>query len=302
MVAWSDLAYYLEYDSGADQSAMVMGFALLPASGGTYDSGLFLDFFSTANGRQFAVDWTAAGRIRILSAPGGSVLAESADAALSFDIYQFFEIKFTCHASNGTVQVRIDGLDVIAETTGLNLQQSGSGGVAKIRWRGPNEVANYIDDFYLLNQTSPAPVDFLGDIKVDVFWPTSDGNYAQFAPDAGANHYDAIDDNFANAVTHYIESDTVGQKDSFAITPAGDLPTIHAISVRSTSRNSDTGVAEGTLFIRQGGVDYEQASFERGDSIEQDDQMLLRRPDTGGMWTKAALEAMEFGFEFSAAS
>jgi len=286
---------------GGEQSALVMGFALKPGSGGSYGGGIALDFWNANNTRQFVMDWTSAGRIRILSAPGGSILAQSADGALTFDIYQYFEIKFTCDDTAGIVQVRIDGVDVIAETGNLNLQQAGSGSILKIRFHAPaNQIYNSFDDLYLCNQLGSYS-DFLGDVKVDAFLPTGDGNYQQFTSNR-STHYDAINDIGVNAVTYYIESDTVGEKDSFSITPTGDLPTIHAISVRSTACNPDTGVAEGTLFIRQGGVDYDQATFERGDTIKRDDQMLLSRPDTAGVWTKAALEAMEFGFEFSAAS
>lgn len=299
---YAGTGYYAQLDLKAEHSGLVIGFAVKPSNAGTIND-RFLSLHNAAGSSQFVVDCTAAGRVRIKASPTGDVLAESADAAITFNIYQYFELKCAIDDSNGTVQVRVNGADIIAFTGGLNLQQAGSGGAQKIQWRdfGTASPASIYDDLYICNLSGGTFTDFLGDIKVDAFWPTADGTYQQFTTNR-ATHYDAINDIGNDAATYYIESDTPGEKDSFTITPAGDLPTIHAISIRNTARNPDTGVAEGTLFIRQGGVDRDQASFERGDTVEQDDQMLLKRPDTGGPWTKAALEAMEFGFEFSGAS
>jgi hypothetical protein len=289
---------YVHYNIGTNESALVIGFAVYPTSGTAGTT--FLRIYNTAIELQFVVDCTAAGRVRVKTAADGSVLAQSADGAITFNIYQYFEIKFTCDGTD-TVQVRVDGVDVIASTSGLNLRQSGSGGAGGIQFTSLTLGTTHFDDLYILNQSGAQYNNFLGDVKVDAFLPTGDGNYQQFTS-TRSTQYDAINDNGNTAITYYIEEDTVGQKDSFTITPTGDLPTIHAISIRSISRNSDTGIAEGTPFIRVGGVDYDQTPFERGDTLEYDDAILTARPDTAGVWTKAILETIEFGFEFSAAS
>lgn len=292
--------FFATYSLNAEQTAVVLGFAVKPVSG-TANSA-FLWILNSAGTVQFVLDCTAAGRVRVKTASAGSVLAESADGAITFNIYQYFEIKFTCDGTD-TVQVRVNGADVIASTSGLNLRQAGTGAVGKIKWTGftTNLSYDYYDDLYIENQSGAKFNDFLGDIKVDAFWPTADATYQQFTSNR-ATHYDAINDFGGASATYYIEEDTVTQKDSFTLTPTGDLPTIHAIDIRSVSRNSDTGVAECTPFVRYGGVNYNQTPFNRGDTLEYDDTILTQRPDTGGALSKAFLEAMEFGWEFSAAS
>ena len=293
--------YWGKYELDTEQTDLIIGFAVKPTAG-TANS-CFLTLMNAAGTTQFVLDCTEAGRVRVKTSPTGSVLAESADGAITFAIYQYFEIKFTCDGSD-TVQVRVNGADVITSTSGLNLRQAGSGGVKFIRWNGFTTSSSqdaYIDDLYIENQSGAKYKDFLGDVKADAFWPTADATYQQFTSNR-PTHYDAINDVGDAAVTYYIEEDTVGQKDSFTLTPTGDLPTIHAIMIRSIARNSDTGIAEGTPFVRYGGVDYDQTPFERGDTYLYDDTILTARPDTGGVLTKAFLEAMEFGWEFSAAS
>jgi len=294
---------YAAYDVGSEQSGLVVGFAMNPTSYATANTYL-MQFQDSSGTIQFILDVTAAGRVRVKDGIAGNVLAESADGAITFNIYQYFEIKFTCDGSD-TVQVRVDGIDVIASTSGLNLQQAGAGGVQKIWWSGTSSslsVTTSYDDLYVCNLSGAKFTDFLGDVKVDVFFPTADGIYAEFTPDTGVNHYAVIDDNGNLADDHYIEEDTVGGKDSFTLTPTGDLPTVHAISLRSLSKNPDTGVAEGTPFVRMNETDYDQDTFNRGDTILYDDIILTARPDTGGVWTKTVLEGIEFGWEFSAAS
>jgi hypothetical protein len=295
-------SYYTQYDLGVEESAMVIGFAVSPASGATA-SNRFLDILDGSGVTQFVVGCTTAGRVQVKTAPAGSILAESSDGAITFDIYQYFEIKFTVDSSSGTVQVRVNGADVIASTGSLNTQQAGSGGAQKIQWRSLMTTGlNYFDDLYLCNLSGATYNDFLGDVKVDAFVPTADGNYSQFTPSTGSDHYDVINDNGPAADDEYIESSTVGHRDSFEITPTGNLPTIYAIALRSVSYNTDTGVAEGTPFVRMGGIDYDQSAFNRGATVEYDDAILTARPDTGGPWTKTVLLTTEIGWQFSNAS
>jgi hypothetical protein len=297
----TSLTAYAEYDIESEYSSLIVGFAIKPPTGGT-PNGAFMEFRDSSDTVQFVVDLTAAGRVRVKSATGGSVLVESSDGAISFDVYQYFEIKCTV-SSSGTIQVRVDGADVIPATGSLNTQQAGSGGAQKLVWHSwSNGVSTDYDDLYLCDTGGASFNDFLGDIKVDPVFPDADGNYSQFTPSTGTDHYDVIDDVGPTGDDEYNEAATVGYRDSFDITPAGDLPTIYAVKLRSVSRNPDTGVAEGTPFVRMGGIDYDQSAFTRGDSFEYDDTIMTARPDTGGPWTKTVLLSTEIGWQFSNAS
>jgi hypothetical protein len=212
------ISAYAEYDIESEYSSLIVGFAIKPPTGGT-PNGAFMQFRDSSDTVQFVVDLTAAGRVRVKSATGGSVLAESSDAAISFDVYQYFEIKCTIDSSSGTVQVRVDGADVIPATGSLNTQQAGSGGAQKLLWHSwSNGVNTDYDDLYLCDTSGASFNDFLGDIKVDPVFPDADGNYSQFTPSTGTDHYDVIDDVGPGGLTEYNEAATVGYRDSFDIT------------------------------------------------------------------------------------
>jgi len=297
--------YYVTYTLDDIQTSLVLGFALNPTSGGVATT-WFMSFYNATPTMQFCIDLTTAGRLRIKDAAAGSVLAESADGAITFDIYQYVEIKFTCDGTDA-IQVRVNGIDVIPITGTINLMNAGSGNVKKISFAGhrtdvTGKYRLHYDDMYLLNTSGLTFNNFLGDVKVDPFYPTSDGDYTQFDVDAGTDHWDAIDNIADDATDHYVEADTVGYKDSYYVTPTGDLPTILAVGIRALTRNSDAGVAEGTPFIRMDGVDYDQTPFEVGDTVEMTQTIILRRPDTDGVWSKTIIESSQFGWEFSTAS
>jgi len=293
---------YSTINFGEDKTSLCFGFALVVEAGGTASSAFFR-VFDSALTLQFCIDLTTAGRFRVKDGLTGNVLAESADGAFQKDIYQYVEINFSCTGTD-TIEIRVNETAVLGPTGGLNLRQAGSGGAYHVRLSAANSENGspftYMDDLYVLDSDGSTFNDFVGDVKVDAFMPTDDGYYTDFTPSTGVDHWDTINDIGTTADDAYIESDTVTEKDSFTITPTGDLPTIHAIKVHNVSRNSDTGVSEGTPFIRMGGVDYPLDPFERGDTNQCNEQIVERRPDTDAVWSKTILETdFEFGFEFS---
>jgi len=293
---------YSVINFGTDKTDLIFGFALFVSSGGTASNAIFKVYDSTPT-LQFCIDLTTVGRFRVKDALTGNVLAESADGAFSKDIYQYVEIKFTCTGTD-SIEIRVNEVAVLGPTGTLDLRQVGSGGAYYVRLSGANTHfatnMTYLDDLYVLDFSGSTFNDFIGDVKVDAFMPTDDGYYTDFTPDTGVDHWAVIDEKGDTALSHYIESATATDKDSFTITPTGNLPTIYAIKVHNVSRNPDTGVSEGTPFIRMGGVDYPLDPYERGDTSQANEQIVENRPDTDGVWSKTILETdFEFGFEFS---
>jgi len=281
--------------------SFVFGFAIKPRVQATqyWFFGLYDD--PVSQNQQGYLIINTDGSISVVTAGVGTI-ATSAAGVFTDEIWSYLEFKGTC-TGNDNIAVKVDGVEVI-NVSGANFRGSGCStsdiGMIKFHTTSSSNYT-YICDLYVLDQAGLTFTDFLGDVKVDAFMPTSDGNYTDFTPSTGIDHYAVVDD-ISTASSAYIESDTVTEKDSFGFTITGDLPTIYAVSVENCSQNSDTGIAEGTVLVRMGGVDYDQDTFDRGASVERDKQILLRRPDTGGIWTKTILNATEFGVEFSNAS
>lgn len=217
-----------------------------------------LRVLSAAAGKQFCVDVTSMGRIRIKTAYNGSVLAESEDGAIAFGVYNYLELKFTCAAS-GSVQVKVDGVEKIALTSDLNLRQSGSGSCGQIMLGCLNGGSmyshnTYWDDFYLHSGDGDAPFnDFLGDRRIDGLCFTADGGDADWTSNK-ASHYDAINDVGSGYATYYNESDAVSERDSYTVAlPAGTVTTVTA---RAHCRNPGGGTAKFKPFMTVDGTRY----------------------------------------------
>ncbi len=91
-------------------------------------------------------------------------------------------------------------------------------------------------------------------------YPTSDGNYQQWTPNAGVTRYTQVDETTCNGNTDYISEATVGERNSFGISLSSvpDGATITQISITPcASRNSGGGGGSATLkvFYRFNGSD-----------------------------------------------
>ncbi len=288
--------YYLP----VEKTNGIVGFAVSAPIGTIAASTQFLNIVSSTGGVQFVVDVTIAGRIRILTAAGGSVLAESSDGAWPAGAtYQYLEIKFSC-TGDDTVQVRINGSDVIASTSGLNLRQSGAGGFGRLYFKAAttNGATTFFDDVYVLDSSGDAPFnDFLGDLKVDGHLFTADG-LTDWTSNK-ANHFDAIDDIAFTYATYYNESDTVGEQDSYEITPH-DMATIRAVTIRAYCRNPGGGTGKMKPFTKIGGTLYYGTEITLpADTSDLREYTWYTNPSAapGTAWTKAALTSAEFGWE-----
>jgi len=257
---------------------------------------------SATGATQFDIDVTPAGRIRVKTAYNGTVLAESADGVITFGAYQFLEVQFTCTGTD-SIQVWVDGTEVIALTTGINLRQSGAGGFGQLLL-GPysSSISAFTDwdDLYILDSSGDAPFnDRLGDQKMDGHLFTSDGSVLQWTSNK-ASHYDAINDRGSTYATYYNESDAEGECDCYGITP-NDMTTILAVTIRAYCRNPGGGTAKFRPFVKfgegSGDVYFGDEVTLPADTCDLREYTWYENPQTTAAWTKTQLQSVEFGWE-----
>ncbi len=291
-------SYYFRYALDTEETSVVVGFALYPGLLTSVTSGFF-QVVSAASANQFVVDVTTAGRLRVKASATGAVLAESVDGVIEASIWHYIEIKFTCTGTD-TVQVRVNEADVIPSTGGLNLRQSGAGGVGMLRFASAGN-AGWYDDMYLLTTGSGSPYDdFLGDKKIEGHLFTADGALTGWTSNK-ASHYDAIDDRgttFSPYYTYYNESDAVGEKDSYSITPAA-MTTVNAVTLCAYARNPGGGIAKMKPFVRSSGgtLYYGDEQTLVSDPCNLLEYTWYSNPASSLSWTKADLSSMQFGWE-----
>ncbi len=276
---------------------------------GTLGVALYMLYASTNNGEmirvrsaagatQFCLDVTNDGRLRVKTAYNGSVLAQSAAGAMSFGIFQFLEVQFTCDGTD-SVQAWVDGVEVIPLTGGLNLRQSGAGGFGQLLFGNFGEGHTYWDDLRILDSTGDAPFnDRLGDWKQHGHLPTADGDDADWAKTA-ASYYDSINDVGGGYATHYITGDAVGERVSVKITP-GDMTTIQGVEVVAYGRNPGGGTVKVKPYVLISGTRYYGDEIgPLSDTADKIGYLWKKNPATDSAWTKTAIlpANAQFGWE-----
>lgn len=142
--------------------------------------------------------------------------------------------------STGTIEVRLNGSNVVISASGLNTRASAASQITMADLVLPNDSFRWwVDDYYLFDDQGSANNNFNGDSRVYTSFPDTD-NVVQFTPSTGAVNADNVDEiGDVDDDTTYNESGTVGHKDSFndEQIPSSALP--QAIEVRFAARKTD---------------------------------------------------------------
>jgi hypothetical protein len=140
--------------------------------------------------------------------------------------------------------------------------------------------------------------DFLGEVNVDAYLPDGAGNYAQLTPSAGSN-YACVDETDPNA-TDYVTSGTAGHIDTYTFTDMiGNNPIVKAVVNNLWALKSDSGTMYAKSKYRRGGTDYTGSNLTPSTTYTCLQNIYETDPATSAAWTKANVNASEFGVEVS---
>lgn len=152
----------------------------------------------------------------------------------------------------------------------------------------------HFDDFYLLDTSGSYNNAFKGDVEVRALAPNGNGNYSQFTGSDGnsVDNYDLVND---ATYTDYVESSTVGQKDSYQLE---NLSGVNVHAVQSVVRGAQTsgGMAAVRPFVRVGSTDYPGATQYLGQQ-NISTNIYEVNPATSTPWTETDVNGTEVGIE-----
>jgi hypothetical protein len=227
------------------------------------------------------------------------------------NVWVYVELKVTIADSiaAGSCKIRINGVDAATVATGQDTKFSSNAYATAIKFGkmsssfivAGNEIL--FDDLYICDSSGTANNDFLGDVMVQVLRPSGAGNSAQFTPSAGAN-WQCVDETQENGDTDYVESNTAGHIDLYAM---GNLPvtpeSIKGIQWVSCVRKTDAGNYVARRVVRSGSTNYEgTTSHAPGTSYRFAREIIEQDPATSAAWTKSGVDAAEFGIKLQSVS
>lgn len=284
---------YVAYTLDSPTDTIVFGFAFKKNSGSSYASILqarngatvhFSLYFNQTNG-----DLSARNNTTEIS---GGLAAGAAADALSGWIY--IEGKVKIHDSDGTVDIKVNGVDVL-NLTGKDTRNGATETIDVFRLFGDSD--NYYDDFYLLDTSGSVNNSFLGDVRVATLYPSGAGDSTQFTASAGSN-YACVDEDVANNDTDYVESSTSGHKDLYAL---GSLPTspasIFGVQTCAILKKDDAGSREARVITLAGSTTENGPTLALATSYAVTRDLMQLNPDDSAAWQSSDIDALQAGVE-----
>lgn len=230
----------------------------------------------------------------------GTKLGEGV-TAIPQNVWTYIEVKVKIHDTTGTVEVRVNGA-VDLSLTGQDTRNAGTAGlIDDIRLFNVYGQAIDVDDIVVMDTSGSTMNDFIGDIKIECILPGGNGNSSQFVgSDADStNNFQLVDDNPPNDDTDYVQSSTVGQKDTYAYgnlaTPSG---TVYGVQVSSRVRKDDAGARKFVSVARLSSTEEDSAEYTLTTSYQYFAEVRPTKPG-GGAWTITDVNNAEFGVKVS---
>ena len=262
---------------------------------GVGDDSVFIEFRDSGSIQVKGVINTS-NQIELQNSASG-VLATST-TVLTVGVYTYIEIKVTIDNSTGAVEVEFDeSADIL--TTSIDTQNTGNAYVNEIMVRGQSNNITF-DDMYVLDTLGAQThnKDFLGDSRIDPFFPDGDGTTTDWGLSTGSNHWELVDENPPDGDATYIFSDTLNEIDLFDIedTPAG-AGTIHGIQVVANARKIDAGARNIRLKAISSAPTQDGASQGLATTYNNYIEMYETSDGTTTAWTTTTVDSAKIGVE-----
>lgn len=284
-------------------ASWVIGFAFktssLPASS------LYLAFLRDAGSNQCELRLNSDGTLQV-TRNVATLTGGTSSNALSTNTWYYIEFKVTIadSISAGSCKVRVNGVDWLTVATGQDTKATSNASANEVfigSWAAGSGPAMYFDDLYICDQSGSTNNDFLGDVRIDTLFPTSDGNYSQFTPSTGTTHYTLVDESTPNT-TDYNDSATVGDRDSYGMGNLAALAsqTIYGVQVNAAILKDDAGSKSAAVMVRSGSTNSDGASTALGTGLSYVSQVFEQDPAASAAWTETTVNAMEAGVKVTA--
>jgi len=222
-------------------------------------------------------------------------------------IGQWYYIEFTATISDtvGVVELKIDGTSVIGPLTSQDTRNGANSTANQLRiGQDVNSNSPFdIDDLYVLDSGGSSPTNtYLGDIKVETLYPNGNGNSSVLLNDGGntTNNYTHVDETFPNGDTDYVESSTVGDKDTYAYTNmATTAGTVFGVQINPYAKKTDAGTRSIKTVARVSTTEVDGPVQTLGASYAYLTDIRETKPG-GGAWTISDVNGAEFGVKVNA--
>lgn len=246
---------------------------------------------------QVAMGLNADGSITVYR--GATALGTSAAGLVPQSAYTQFQLRVVISDTVGVVQVRVNGSGSNAiSVTGADTNN----GAAAVSVNGvrfdPATGNDRWDDIVIWDTAGSTANTWLGDVRVDSYFPNANGDSSQFVGSDGnsTDNYLLVDGASPNG-TDYVQSSTVNDKDLYGFTNLSHTPSsIFGVLVAPSALKDDAGSRSIRMLAKSGGTEVDSgADVNLSTTRTRYLGLFETDPNTSAAWTKAGLDAAQFG-------
>jgi hypothetical protein len=285
-----------------NQQTWIVGFAYYCTAYGASNATL-VSFYDSAT-TQCGLYINAVGNLKFYRGDKfGTALGTSANT-IQLNTWNYIECKVKIANSGGTVEVRVNGSSTgWLSLSGLDTCSNANEYANIIRLSYPDyDSTKYYDDVYIADITGASNNDFLGDVRVDAYYPTGNGTYSQFvgSDSDSTDNYLHLDETSPDNDATYVQSATVGHKDTYAFGDMTHTPSaIFGVQIVPDVKKDDDGARTGRTCLISGATESPGTAQAISTSYVMWPEIYNTDPNTSAAWTKANFNAIEAGYEIA---
>jgi hypothetical protein len=224
---------------------------------------------------------------------GGSLLLDNG-VAWPVGVWFFAQIRFNCLTAGGSVEVWINGKQVLAYSG--NTAASGANGWNGWQVSATAGVETRVANLVIYSTAGNAPNARTPETRIWDTLPAGAGGTTEWTPSAGAN-WQCVDEQPSNGDTDYVSAASAPLTDTYscpAEATAGSI--IYAVAVHATARKDDAGTNEVDGVLRSAGANYANgAPAALSASYARYRWRWDTDPATGTAWTVTGANAAQPG-------
>jgi hypothetical protein len=228
---------------------------------------------------------------------GNTVLGKTRPNVVQAGAWAYIEMKAVGGTSTGAVEVRVNGVTELT-LTNVNTGTTTFASIGFALYTGilfTTSSSLRIDDVYVCDTSGATNNDFLGDCRVDAYYPTSEGTTQSWTPTPSGTHYTTVDE-VPVSTTDYVEAVTANAVELFGFNDLVNTPlSIFGVQVNSCARKTDAGSRAINNTARVAGANYYGPDLTLSDTTNYRLSVFGTNPATSAAWSKDEINATEFG-------
>lgn len=228
----------------------------------------------------------------------GDAIATLADgnATLAPLTWYYIEAYVVISDTVGKIQLRVNGTDDIALTTGLDTRMDAGANGDKCDRMGvmPDSGNHYADDLYVNDTTGAQNTGFSGDIRVSGYIPNASGDVTGLTPTSGSN-YTNVDERPPNDATDIVYATGTTLYDLYNIPNTSGVASVQAVTLWLRAQKSDAGAKNIAHKLKSGSTEDTGSDVALSTSWTYYGKHYNIDPTDSAQWTALKVDSLQIG-------